>query len=243
MQYGSYQHRQDSTGITISAQMIENENGLPYEANVDVNLEGKLRNARLDDATRLDPIIREMEAAYSIPGQDFGLLHDNGLPSAAFWRNSQTIGGIRPKLISYPNYRGGEYVTYRQFQIAVSMTLPVGPTPQYTRFNETISIEGGGPLYGVKEVNFGEGVRQRLRTHTKCIAVQSGTAVSRFQHPEIPPPIWPFALKTVPKISKVIRPRGSARMRNVVLNECEITWSYEFEWPTRLDGVPHYLIG
>lgn len=242
VEYGGYQHKQNSTGITISAEVEETDTGVPFRVNTRVDIEGRLHNELRAPASRLDGIIAAMENAYSHPGGDFGLLHDDGRRSSAYWYNSRTIGGIRPKFLAYPNYRGGDYVTYRSFQIAVQFTTPIGPTPKYSKFTETLSIDGGCPVFGIKEVNFGTGVRQRYRTHSKCVAVQSGSAVARNNFPEIPPPIWPFALKSqLPKITKVIRPRGGGYTRNYVLEECEITWSYEYEWTTRLEGIPHYV--
>ncbi|XZE35418.1 hypothetical protein SH501x_000909 [Pirellulaceae bacterium SH501] len=242
--YGNYRHRQDSTGITVSTSIEENETGVPYRAVTEVNVEGRLRNKRLESPRYLDPIIREMELAYSQPGMDFGMLHDDGTRSSVWFRNADTIGGIRPRLLAYPNYRGGEYVNYRQFQIQLTVMQPVVGAPEYIRFSESLSIDGGGGEWDVKEVNFGRGVRHRTRTHKKCTAVQSGSAVGRGEFPRIPPPIWPFALRTEePKIEREIRPRGGYRTGNIRLEECEISWTYEYVWPVRLDGIPHYAIG
>lgn len=242
--YGGYRHRQNSTGVTISSSVLENEAGVPYRVQTDINIEGRLRNSRLGNSRSMDPIIREMEIAYSAPGQDFGILHDDGTKSSVWFENSATIGGIKPTMLAYPNYRGGELINYRQFQIQLRVLTQYGAPLQYTRFSETISIQGGGELYAVKEVNYGRGVRQRVRTHTKCTATQSGTAVRHGLPPEIPPPIWPFALKEQhPRITKVVRPRGGTRTRNLSLDEIEIGWTYEYEWVDRLDGIPHYAIG
>lgn len=233
----------NSTGLTISSEVEETEYGLPFRVNNSVNLEGKVRNARLGNSESMDAGIYDLQAAYSIPGQNFGLLHDNGNRSAAYWYNSDTIGGIKPKTFAFPNYQGGEYAAFRKFQISVQFATRFGQTPTYIKFSESLSIEGGGESFDVKEVNFGPGVRQRLRTHTKCTATQSGSAVGRNNFPTIPDPIWPQALKGEVKITKKITPRGSNRLRNVVLEECEITWQYEYVWPTRLDGIPHYAVG
>lgn len=243
VEYGSYRHKVNSTGITISSEIEETEAGVPFRINNSINIEGRIQNVRGGRSRDFDAIINSMERAYSIPGQDFGLLHDNGIRSNAWWRNSQTLGGIRPKMLSYPNYKGGEYLTYRSFQITVNFQVPTASL-RYIKFSESISIEGGNARYGVKEVNFGPGVRQQLRTHTKCIATQSGSATGRNGFPIIPPPIWPHALRdSRPKITKLIKPRGGVRTRNIVLEECEISWTYEYEWPFRLDGIPHYATG
>lgn len=244
VQYGTYQHQVSSTGIVVSSDVEENESGVPIRVKHSVSIEGRLRNPPGAAPRNLDGLIAQMESAYSRVGQDFGMLHDDGRRSQAFWTNASTIGGIRPRFLAYPNYKGGEYWSYRQFQIRVEFYTPYGLAFQYARFTEQLSIEGGTASFGVKEVNFGPGVRQRLRTHTKCSATQSGSAIGKNFFPPIPPPVWPFALSyTEPKITRTIRPKGSRYHRNLVLEECEVSWSYAFEWPTRLDGIPHYALG
>ena len=242
VEYGNYRHAINTTGVTIASTVEENEAGIPFRINFDINLEGRLRNPTPENPQALDPMIADMQAYYRVPGKDFGLLHDDGRRSAAYWFNRNTIGGIRPKAMAFPNYMGGEYCTYRKFQISAQFQS-IYANLRYTRFSETLSIEGGTPLFGVKEVNYGIGTRQRLRTHTKCTATQSGSAVARNDFPEIPPPVWQYALRTGVKISKSIRPRGGTSTGKVSLEECEISWTYEYEWPTRLDGIPHYAIG
>lgn len=243
VEYGNYRHAINTTGVTIASDVEENEAGIPFRLNVSVNLEGRLRNPTPQFPWALDPMIAEMEAYYSVPGRDFGLLHDDGRRTAAYWYNRNTIGGIKPKLLAYPNYQGGEYCTYRKFQITLQFQTPFASL-NYIRFTETLSIEGGGQVFGVREVNFGPGTRQRLRTHAKCTATQNGTAVARNRFPQIPPAIWSYALRnTEPKISTAIRPKGGITSGRVTREENEISWSYDFEWPTRLDGIPHFAIG
>jgi hypothetical protein len=244
IQYGSYQHQVSSSGITVSSEIEETDSGVPVRLKNTVSIEGRIRNHSGGSSLDLDSLIAQMEQAYSIPGQDFGLLHDDGRRTQAYWTNASTIGGIRPKFLAYPNYKGGEYWSYRQFRIGIEFYTPVDLSVIYLKFTEQISVEGGGQSFGVKEVNYGPGIRQRLRTHTKCTASQTGSAIGRNRFPAIPPPIWPFALRnTEPKVSRTIRPRGSRFHGNIVLEECEVSWAYEYEWPTRLDGVPHYALG
>lgn len=243
-EYGNYRHAINTTGMTFTTDVEENESGVPIRMNWMANLEGRLRNPTPADPSALDPIIAEMQAYYSIPGQNFGLLHDDGRRTQSYFLNSKTIGGIRPKLMAFPNYQGGEYCTYRKFQIAIQFQTLVADTVTYLKFSENLQIDGGGEVYGVKEVNFGPGTRQRLRTHSKCVATQSGSAVGRNVFPDIPQPIWPDALRTTePRISTSIRPRGSIQTGRYSREECEISWTYEYEWPTRLDGIPHFAIG
>ena len=243
VKYGNYTHPASSTGLTFSTEIRENEQGLPVAVDYTVNLEGKILNPSANPRD-LDYQIATLEAAYSVRGQDFGIIHKDGRPTRAFWRNIDTIGGIRANFYAAPNYRGGEYVTYRSFQLRVTFSLVPGPSVTFTRFTETIQISGGGPTFDVLEVPFGIGVRHRTRTHSKCTATQSGTAVARFKFPEPPPPIWPQALaKAFPDETGTIRPKGGRANNRLILDECELSWRYDYVWPERLIGVPHYSLG
>ncbi len=115
-------------------------------------------------------------------------------PSVEFGRDSYP----------FPPIAVWEYVTYRRYQIGIQFVTPYGfGDPQYVKFSETLDIAGGGPRFGVKEVNFGPPIRQRLREQTACQATQSGSATGLGTYPEIPPPIWPQALRTAePRITK-----------------------------------------
>ena len=245
VRYGNYQHAINTTGLTISQEVLEDEAQVPRSIVTTLNLEGRLRNALPSaNPTGLDFKILEMQRAYSVAGQDFGLFNDDGSPTVHVWRNADTIGGIRPKMMAFPKYQGGEYCTYRSFTISLTLTQRPLIYPRYSSFTETIDIQGGGWVADVKEVNFGRGVRQRLRTHEKCTATQSGKAVGRFTYPDVPPPIWPTELvRPEPKINKVARPVGSrSATGRVVLEELEISWVWEFVSTSRLEGDPHYRI-
>ena len=243
VKYGNYTHPASSTGLTFSTEIRENEQGLPIAVDYTVNLEGKILNPSANPRD-LDYQIATLEAAYSVRGQDFGIIHKDGRPTRAFWRNIDTIGGIRANFYAAPNYRGGEYVTYRSFQLRVTFSLVPAATVNYLKFTETIQISGGGPTFDVLEVPFGVGIRHRTRTHSKCTATQSGSAVARGRFPDVPPPIWPQALsKEFPDETSTIRPKGGRANNRLILDECETSWRYEYVWPTRLVGVPHYALG
>lgn len=239
VKYGFFQHPINLVGITTNSDVQTNERNVGVAINHVVNIEGQLRNTSTNPKD-LDSIIRSMEQAYSSPGYDFGLFHDDGTETVHTWYSHNTIGGIRPMLLSYPKYQGAEYVTFRSFQVRLEFKTPMFVT-SFLSFTETLSIEGGGATFDVKPVNFGPGVRQKTRTHNPCRATQSGSATARFVHPEPPKPIWEFALaESVPKITRETRPVGSQRYGNLVLEECVTNWQYDYVWPTRLDGEPHY---
>jgi hypothetical protein len=241
VQKGSYQFPINKSGMTVQYAPRETPSGTTYLIDASVSIDAWLPNP-LGDSRLLDAQINRMELAFANPSGDFGLLHDDGSPTHIFYQGSQTLGGIQVKMLSYPNYQGAEYVTYRTIQIQANFILvPSTGIPQYTFFDETIKISGGSPKYGVKEVNYGPGVKQQLRTHSKCIASQTGTARSIGQLPIVPPAIWPQALvEEGDYTEKTPTTRGSTSLGTFVKLEHEVSWSYQFEWPYRLSGSPHF---
>jgi hypothetical protein len=238
---GSYQFPINKSGMTVQYAPRETPSGTTYLIDASVSIDAWLPNPT-GDSRLLDIQVGRMETAFANPSGDFGLLHDDGSPTHIFWRSSQTVGGIQVKLLSYPNYQGAEYVTYRTIQIQADFILvPAAGYPAYTFFEETIKVSGGSPKYGVKEVNFGPGVRQQLRTHSKCTATQSGTARSLNRPVIVPPAIWPQALVEEGEYTeKSPSTRGSQSYGTFVRLETEVSWSYQFEWPFRLFGSPHF---
>lgn len=239
VKYGFFQHPINLVGVTTSSNVETNNRNIGTAVNHVVTVDGLLRNTSTNPKD-MDSIVRSLEQAYSVPGYDFGLFHNDGTPTAHVWLNHNTIGGIRPTLLAYPKYQGAEYVTYRTFQVRLDFKTPLFTT-DFLSFNEVLTIEGGGETYDVKAVNFGYGIRQKTRTNNPCKATQSGSATARFLHPLPPKPIWGYALAdTEPRISKETRPQGSLRYGNLVLEECVTNWQYDYVWPTRLDGEPYY---
>lgn len=241
VQIGNYRHGINEAGLSISHQVRETAAGLPYLVDVQWGVEGKLRN-RSGNPRLLDREMERLEQAYSQRGMDISLLHNDGRRSHHTMRNSDTIGGIRATFLAYPTTRGAEYCTYRSYQVTLNAVMRVANAPLYIAFEEQINISGGGARYGVKEVNEGPGTRQRLRTHAKCVATQSGRITMLGRYPEAPPPIWPYASDSdypdVSKMPPVVR--GRATDGTLSIAECTIQYTYTYSWPYRLFGTPKF---
>lgn len=241
LQIGNYRHRINEAGLSISHRVKETKSGLPYLVEVNWGVSGKLRNSS-GNSRHLDATMQALERAYSQQGADIALLHNDGRRSHHAILNSNTIGGIRAQVLNYPTTKGAEYCTYRSYEIQLSALMRVQGAPTFIEFDEQITISGGGGRWGVKEVNNGPGVRQMLRTHSKCTATQSGRITQLGRYPDAPPPIWPFALDTEhPDINRLPPVAlGSARFGTLGLAECSIQYSWTFSWTHRLAGSPRY---
>lgn len=240
---GSYSHRIAEANLRIGRDPVENATGAIIAYIERWNISGRLHN-RTGSAKGMDPIIRRFEQAYSINGQDIALLHIDGTPSYHQLLSRDAIGGNR--IASPPQFsegRQGEMVSYRSYSVAVEAMRPVfGNQSLFVDFQETIDVKGGGAKFGCSEVNYGPGVRQRLRTHSTCTATQTGSATYWLGWPTAPKPIWPFALvDQYPDVSidspeRISTGRGESELINGSAN-----WSYNYSFPRRLFGIPHYL--
>lgn len=243
MRWGTYRHRIAEVDLRISREPIANATGGILTYRELWQLAGRLYN-RTGSAKGMDAIIREFEQAYSVNGQDLVLEHEDGTPSYHQLLSRNTIGGTR--VISPPQFgegRQGEYVSYRSYSVTIEAIRPIlAGVSAFIEFQETVSVRGGGARFGVSEVNYGPGIRQRLRTHSRCVATQSGRATLFTGYPDPPPPIWPFALVDQFPDIQVEAPETISTGQGSDLINGTTSWTYNFEFPLRLAGLPHYLL-
>lgn len=242
LRIGNYRHRIAEANVSISKFAVEDARGETIAVRHTWQINGKLYNLGKTQAT-MRATIAAFEVAYSRGGQDVILEQENGLPSYHQLRTRDCIGGTKiTQPPQFPTGSRGEYVNYRSYSVAVEGLIPAKVGRDiYLTFDERISISGGGARYGVIEVNRGPGVRQLLRTHSKCVASQSGSASVQFGTPNIPPPIWPQALvDQLPTIDEGgLVPFNHGNTTDYLGSS--ISWTYNYEFPTRLFGSPHSL--
>lgn len=243
LQVGAYRHAINEAGLSMSKRAIENKAGVPYLYEIEWTINGKLRNPR-GNGRDLDLAMERLEEAYAKRGVDISLLHADGRRSHHTILNSTTLGGIRSRVLSYPTTEGGELCTYRGYTISINAKVPIlKNAPVYIEFDEQITIAGGGRRWAVKEVNEGPGVRQLVRTNSRCEASQSGRATMLGRYPRYPSPLWPFALQEeFPKVVNLPPSvEGSRTDGTFGLAAMSITWDWSFVWTSRLSGSPHIV--
>lgn len=188
------------------------------------------------DIAAMRTAILRREQAFSVEGRDL-VLYVGGLQSAHVLRSSASLGGVRiAARMSYPEGKGAEHVTYRTYVVEFSALVPTGSGAGggVLSFEETLTFEGGGTVYGHIETLTGKPVKQTLRKQSLYKAVQEGRIVGANGYPNIPPPIFPNALVKSPMIAK-----SSARPVEGHRLEYPFSYRYEFESVTTLDGVPN----
>jgi hypothetical protein len=242
VRYGSYRFRIASSELTIRRDPILNAMQQPVAIEEVWSIRSRPYN-KTGDATKFLPIMREFDSAFSVNGKDLVLEQSTGDASYHQLLSRNTIGGTR--ISSGPHFpvgRGPQGLVARDVELEIRGTIPLAAS-QYMTFTETISIRGGGEKYGIREVNVGPGVRQRLRTHSTCFATQSGSAVGYLGKPQPPPPIWPYALVDEYPDEDITGPQtiGAGRFSEQV--NYATSWNYSFAAPYRLFGTPHYLLG
>lgn len=238
MQYGNYRHALGQTNISIQIQGVQNSREQIIAEDHTWTIDGRLTS--LDGGDMYQKIQALMDA-YSVNGRDLLIKNINGSGTPHALYSSTCIGGTRVVTRpSFPTFGKGELATVRTYQIVVAGRVYTGGS-NITEFSEQISISGGGKSWTCIEVNEGPAVRQQTRTHTKCVATQSGSMTVLLGMPQIPPPIWPSALvNEYPSVQKT----GAKTVGQVgrgIQTERSVSWTYNYEFPFRLDGEPHYL--
>jgi hypothetical protein len=239
---GNYRLGIAATELSISTNQVLGATGTPVAVDVVWDLQTRLKNPT-GVASAFYSTLAAFENAFSQHGQDVVLELSDGTSSYHTLLNRNCIGGTR--ITKYPTYssgRSGEGINYRNASVQITGTVPISSFG-YTAFSERISISGGGARWGCREVNRGPGIRQQLRTHTTCRATQSGSAVGYLETPEPPPPIWAYALvDELPEVG-LDNPNTIGLAFNASQTDYGINWSYQFAFPQRLSGTPHFLTG
>ncbi|MCR9292902.1 MAG: hypothetical protein NXI32_09295 [bacterium] len=243
LRYGTYRHRVAEANVQIRRTPLENASGGTFGYRERWTVTGKLFNPT-GNARNMGPVIQAFENAYSQSGRDAALEFEDGTPSHHQLLNANSLGGVRVvQPPEFPDGKKGELVNYRSYSLAIEAMFPIFRGQSlFIEFSERISIRGGGRRWGVVEVNRGPGVRQMIRTHTKCTATQSGSATLFVGWPDPPKPIWPFALVDEFPDFDVDSPETiAADVANASLINGGVSWTYNYEFPLRLFGTPHYL--
>lgn len=234
LQYGPYRHALAECLLSISRRPKQSPSGtvIGYFERWDIS--GEVQAA---SSAALTAVIQSLETAYGFNGRDATLyLSDGVTPSAHRLISADSVNGVQVvQPVQFPNGTGGEYSTYRSYQLALEAEFATDDdtaTSNLTSFQETISITGnGGPKHVIIECLNARPVRQITLAATMIRAQQSGTASASTFYPTPPGPLWPqWLLNDSVTITKV-GPIGT--QSNFTTN-----WSYSFESSSPLTGAP-----
>lgn len=210
-----------------------------YKTGVTYQIDGKIV---LQTGASEAAMTREINALKVALGQinpDVILLNSDGVTPSHFalYANKCVVG---PQIMNwaFPSNAGRLYHTSCPYSITVYAEQPVGNGSPILAFNETVDDQGTG---GWEKVFVGgainppeEQIGQQYSTYRYT---QSGSAMGLYGWPQVPPPLWPFALKRQrPKIQ-----RSSPELMGDVAQNYRISWAYEYESPFELFGDPHTM--
>lgn len=235
LKYGNYQHAVGEVSVVISKQGLFTETGIARGVRERWDIAGQLHAA---DPAALTTAINAMAAAYAVQGQDVGFYFEGGQPSSHFIDSSATNGGVRVVVPpSFPQGRGAEYSTFRNFSLAVEAEW-LAADQAVLEWRETLSYSGGGQQFAFLQPISGAPVKQVLRQATTYRATQSGQATGFQSYPAIPDPIWPTAehldqRQVTYSLPDRQGPAGSATYTNY-----KVSWNYQFESASPLIGIP-----
>lgn len=172
--------------------------------------------------------------AFTTPNPFLALLGDDGSPTPFEMNPAKCLQGPNLIDLSFPTEESDVYVTGLSYRATFESVQSIRSSTDLLEFDEEVSEDPGGLTYVYVggAVNYPE---RQVATQNKSFRyVQSGSATGLLAYPVIPPPIWPFAQMSAPRVV-----RSSPQFKGTVDTHFRVTWEYNFEWHTKLVGVPH----
>lgn len=233
LRYGNYQTADSEVSVTILREAQVNEAGQPYALRHTWDITGTIFG---DDTAAVVANLLALERAFAVWGLDLALIDSNGTVCHAMPSGGSLTGVRITRPPSYPKGDGAELSTFRTYAITATCDYPygIGVTNPLKSFTESLAFSGGGPRRVVVECAIGPPQVQIVNQFTVFRAVQSGSAIGMYGYPPIPQPIFPAAL------AEAGQPAFTApQLRNGVYVDFGVQWSYRFESPIPLVGLPN----
>lgn len=223
-----------STDLQITRNVLETEAEQPHA----VVIKWAFRILLIGTgATDVDAKVALLNSAFGSNGKDFRLTMPNGTTNSQHvLLNSGSIGGTRiRKLPSVDTFGGAGGITNIQMTAEVEAEYPLaGSDSLYRSFEETLTFEGGGQQVGFLLPLYGSPIKQTLRQRDSYRVTQQGSAVGLYSRPPIPPPL--FAAHQLRAPTKMLK---SPRLRVSSFVDWAVSWNYQFESATPIQGDPN----
>lgn len=238
LKWGSYSHAENEVEIaSIRRQSAFNEAHVRTGILETWTIRGMLQAST---QALLTTAINDLEAAYEDDGRDLNFYTDAGSTlSAHSISSSATKGGTRVVSLAYPDGKGGEYSTYRTYEIVIEAEFPLNDDLNMVQFEESLTFAGGGPKFVVLQPLNGAPIRQRVADATPFTASQDGRAVGYLRYPVIPRPFWPNDEHRERRRTTERSPQLEGFGGQRYYANYEVTWHYEFEAGFPLYAHPH----
>lgn len=239
--YGNYRFQVDSTRVGSETEPLFDDAMRPYAYRVKCKIHGMLLGssgdmAAADRQTELSLLENEMRAAFLIPNQKLSLTMDNGADSSVVLDPlTSTSGVIVTMHPSMPSTHRNEFATQREFNIEAMAEYAMPNTVgRITKFTESLSFSGGGPLRIARPCLNALPQIQIVYRFQPYQCVQQGAAEGYTTTPPVPPPLWPANLISDPEIT-LTTPQ---RIGNTY-QKYSVSWKYSFISATPMVGSPN----
>ena len=236
VKYRNYSHDAGECTIAITREGVFSDNNIQYATRERWTVTGRIQIAdqgsEAANQTLMTTTLNTLEAAYRFNGGDIGLYQDGGTATTHRLRSSACRGGTKVvQAVTYPDGRGAEYSTFRNYTVAVEGTLPFSGDGALILWTESLRFWGGGEQIGFLLCLTGPPQRQLLREQTSYKASQTGRAIGLGAYPALPGPLWPADEHLDVKESSYQVPPTQTKERI-------ITWNYQFESVAPMGGFP-----
>lgn len=236
LSFGNYAHPDHEAEVRIEVEHLRDQGNQFYAYRERWTISGFLQAA---DQNSVIAAVAALEAAYFSDNKDLILKGNDGSTVAAQMLTRNAIGGLRVVSgPSYPEGKGGEFSTYRSYNIAVEGLFSTG-TVQVMAWTESLSFRGtGGYRFVHQQPLIGLPVKQQTALLTPIRVLQRGRATGFFGYPPVPPPQWPDAVKQDEiEITKSL-PKRYGPPGNPTYVEFDVEWSYPHEGVGPFIGNP-----
>ena len=195
---------------------------------------GRVVNFPVATAAITNREVTALYNAFTAPRPRLALLYDDMSPTPFVMDPANCMQGPYLVDFGFPTEESDVYVTGLSYRAVFESVQYVRRNTDLLEFDEEISEDQGGMtyVYAGGAVNLPE--RQTAFQNRTFKYVQSGSAVGLLAYPKIPPPIWPFAQMSAPRITT-----SSPQFKGRTDTHFRINWEYVFEWHAKLIGTPH----
>ena len=230
--YNGVTHTDGECKFTIDSEPLRTVSGTLYALRQTIAIEGTLLAA---NSTDLLTRIEEIKTAYRADGGDLSIDFPGGSPGTNDdLASSQCVDGV--KVIKAPSFtvgEGGEYSTFRHFNVVLGGIVPLGGSlPNIVvSFKETLSWRGnGGARRVLVPLKNGPWQEQIPYPNTPQTATQEGQIIGLTRHmfERVPGPKWGLWLLDNEGLS--MSPQGPQdRLETGQPIDFLLTYSYAFK--------------
>ncbi len=242
LQYGSFSHALNEAKIATSRRREANSDGVMSLERVNYQISGYLHAA---DQPGLTTAIQALELGYAQENVSLTLYLDDGVTPSAHSINANTALYVRATVKpSYPTSEGGEYSTYRYFEIEVEALFPVNLNSSLISFNESLQFSGGGPKYILQRCITGPANMVQTEEQVPYRCTQVGSATGIYTWPQyVAQPLFPYAILDGEKQSvEADTPQRQAFGTGLFYTVYPVRWAFFFESTSALSAVPRLWV-